>query len=448
MTGCCCSLVFLLAALASSPEEIVSSDWPQFQGPNRNGISPETGLATSWPEAGPPVLWQVPLDPGYSGASVNDGKVFLLERKNSAQDVLRCFDLQTGKELFTISSDAPGSTSYNGSRMPVTVTNGRVYGVGQMGDCYCFDIEKKALVWRRNLPKDFKIDLTRPNESCWGLAQAPLLYHNLLIVSLQCADKSMAALNRDTGETIWTAEQLGYQDYTVPALATIGGIEQIVMAGGAKAHAKAAPSGTIAGISPKDGTTLWSAKDLWKCYTPVSPIVALSDDRLVLTGGYDAGTAMLQVKPEGNAFSVKKLWHQETCGSHMHMPIVLDGFLYENTRENHHDKGMVCIALDTGEIKWSTKGGKSARRFERGPLLAVDGMILNLSDVTGVLCLIKPTPEGYKELAAARVLEGNNLWACMAFSQGKLLVRSLTRMKCLDLRPSEPTKKNPEPSPK
>jgi outer membrane protein assembly factor BamB len=445
MTGCWCCIVFLSVALVSSDgEKPVTSDWPQFQGPNRNGVSPETGLATTWPPAGPPVLWQIAVDPGYAGASVQGEQVFLMDRKNNAQDILHCYELQTGKEVFAIPCDAPGGTPYNGSRMPVTVHGNRVYAVGQMGDGYCFDIEKRAVLWRRNLPKDFTIDLTRPNESCWGMAQAPLLYHDLVIISLQCADKSMAALNAGTGETVWTAEQLGYQDYTVPALATIDGIEQIVMAGGAKAHAKAAPSGTIAGISPTDGTTLWSVKDLWKCYTPVSPIVPLSDGRLVLTGGYDAGTAMLQVKREGDGFTVKKLWHQEQCGSQIHMPIVLDGYLYENTCENHHDKGMVCIALDNGDIKWCTKVSKaqgaapslavSKRRLERGPLLAVDGMILNLSDVTGVLCLIKPSPDGYKELAAARVLEGNNLWANMAFSQGRLFVRSLTRLKCLDLR--------------
>jgi outer membrane protein assembly factor BamB len=244
----------------------------------------------------------------------------------------------------------------------------------------------------------------------------------------------MAALNPETGETVWTAEQLGYQDYTMPTVATLGGVEQLVMSGGAKAHARAAPSGTIAGISPQDGTTLWSVKDLWKCYTPVSPIVALSDDRLILTGGYDAGTAMLQVRREGDGFNVKELWHQEQCGSHIHMPIAFDGCLYENTCENHRNNGMVCISLDNGEIMWRTKGAKVDRRFERGPMLLVDGMILNLSDVTGVLCLIKPTPKGYTEVAAARVLDGRDFWAYMAFSQGKLLLRSLTRMKCLDLR--------------
>jgi outer membrane protein assembly factor BamB len=439
--------VFLAAALASSgAEKVVSSDWPQFQGPNRNGISPESGLATTWPATGPPVLWQVAVGMGYASPVVQDDKVFLLDRKNDAQDIFRCFEFQTGSEVFAIPCDAPGSTPYDGSRMPVTVANNRAYGVGLMGDCYCFDLEKRALVWRRNLPTDFKIDLTRPNESCWGMAQSPLLYHNLLIVGLQCADKSMAALNPETGKTVWTAEQLGYQDYTMPTVATLGGVEQLVMAGGAKAHARAAPSGTIAGISPQDGTTLWSVKDLWKCYTPVSPIVALSDDRLILTGGYDAGTAMLQVRREGDGLAVKELWHQEQCGSHIHMPIAFDGYLYENTCENHRNNGMVCISLDNGEIMWRTKGAKVARRFERGPMLCVDGMILNLSDVTGILCLIKPSPKGYTELAAARVLEGRDFWAYMAFSQGRLLLRNLNRMKCLDLRAGETIGKDPDSS--
>jgi len=414
-------------------ETVVSSDWPQFQGPNRNGISPETGLAMTWPETGPRVLWKVAVGVGYAGPVVSDGKVFLLDRKDDAQDILRCFDLQTGTEIFSVACDAPGYTPHNGSRMPVTVDNGRVYGVGLMGDCYCFDIETKALVWRRNLPKDFKIDLTRKNESMWGLAQSPLLHGGLLIVGLQCADKSMAALKPETGETVWTAESLGYQDYTMPAVATLGGIEQLAMPGGAKTEGIDSPSGKIAGISLRDGSTLWSVDGLWKCYTPIPPALALSDDRLLITGGYRAGTAMLQVKREGDGFSVKELWHQQ-CGSQIHLPIVCEGYLYANTREDNRDSGTVCLSVDNGEVMWSTKGIKGARRFGRGPMLLVDGMILNLSDSTGTLCLIKPSPNGYMEVASAKVLEGTNIYANMAFSQGKLLLRNLTLMKCLDLR--------------
>ena len=387
-----------------------------------------------WPDTGPRVLWEVAIGQGYAGPVVHDSEVYLLDREKDARDILRCFDLQTGRELFSVACEAPGSAAYNGSRAPVTVGNGRIYGVGLMGDCYCFDIEKRALVWRRHLPTEFKIDLTTTNVSMWGMAQSPLLYRDLLIVGLQCADRSIAALNPETGDTVWTSERLGYQDYTMPVVATLGGVEQLVMSGGAETQAEQARPGKIAGISLDDGSTLWSVDDLWKCYMPVPPPLTLSDDRLLFTGGYKAGTAMLQVKKHGGAFKVKRLWYLEGCGSQIHQPVVYERYLYANTRDNNSDSGMVCISVDDGKLMWRTKGAEGAPNFERGPMLLINGMILNLGGMTGTLCLITPSPVGYREVARAKVLEGKMIWAHMAFSQGKLLVRNDRLMKCLDLR--------------
>ena len=110
MTRRCLAVVMLAASVFSSVAEIsITNDWPQFQGPNRDGISLETGIAKTWPEGGPPVLWQVTLGQGYAGAVVQDGKVYLLDRKNDAEDILRCFDLENGSEIFSIACKAPGS---------------------------------------------------------------------------------------------------------------------------------------------------------------------------------------------------------------------------------------------------------------------------------------------------------------------------------------------------
>ena len=102
------------------------ADWPQIGGPDRNGISSETGLAREWPEAGPRTLWSVPLGAGFAGAAIRDGEVYVLDRLEEGKDVLRCFDLASGRELWTCAYDAPGEVDSNGSRTPPPVTEVRI----------------------------------------------------------------------------------------------------------------------------------------------------------------------------------------------------------------------------------------------------------------------------------------------------------------------------------
>jgi len=422
----------LVLLWACADEGLTSTDWPQFQGPNRDGISQETGVARAWPEGGPRVLWSVPLGEGYAGPAVRDGRVYLLDRVGDNKDVLRCLELKNGRDLWKVECDAPGKTAYNGSRMTVTVTEDHVYGVGLMGDCYCFDVQTHALVWRRALREDFNICYS--GRDCeYGMAQAPLIHGDLLLIGLQCGEASVAALDRWTGETVWAAEKLGFHDHTMPVVATLDGVTQVIMASGEEGQYTRKAPGAVAGLSLEDGRTLWRDNRLWQCYMPVPPPLVLSDDRLLFTGGYGAGFVMLQVKRDGDGFTVSKLFTVDTCGSQLQIPLLHDGHVYANSRENKRCDGMVCVSLD-GRLMWRTKDTKGLPRFGGGPLLLAGGLILSLDGMTGRLHLIDPSPEGYRELASAKVLSGKRLWAPMAISHGKLLLRGPRIMKCLDVR--------------
>jgi hypothetical protein len=186
---------FLLFFFAIS---ISAQDWPQFLGPERNSTSPQKNLLRAWPESGPDHLWSVNLGIGYGGPVVKDGKVYLLDRDDEVGDKLRCFDLNTGEELWKFEYDAPGSVMFPGSRSVPIVDDNYVYSCGPYGDLYCLDIHTHKPVWNANIwtdfggepgndpsdeegeePGGFRIPENFP---IWAVSQCPLIFSELLIL--------------------------------------------------------------------------------------------------------------------------------------------------------------------------------------------------------------------------------------------------------------------------
>lgn len=414
------AVVVLLAASFAQ-----AADWPQYAGINRDNVSQETGLARTWPEGGPKVLWSVPLGPGYGAAAVRDGEVYLLDRPDDRQDVLRCLDLQSGKELWKYAYDAPGNVSHNGARSVPTVDEKYVYSVGMCGHFVCVDRKTHQPVWQKNLVADFKLEIPT-----WGIVQAPVVYKDLVIVAPQASDAYVVAYKRDSGEIAWKSPKLGLVGYSIPVVAKLGGVDQVLMIGACK-KGGGAPA-QVAGISLADGSILWTY-DGFQCFIPIPYPTALPDDRVFLTGGYRAGSALIQVKQENGKFAVKELFKTDACGSQIPQPLFYKDHLYVNSNTNDREDGMMCLALD-GQVKWKTSDLTGVPTFDRGNLILADGLIFNLDGKKGVLYLIDPSPEGFKELAHAQLLGGKEIWAPMALSNGKLLLRDQQEMKCLEVK--------------
>ena len=414
------SVVCALLVCTVSP----AADWPQFGGPNRNNISPEKGLARAWPEGGPKVLWRVPLGPGFASPSVSNGQVYVLDRPDDQKDVLRCYDLAHGNELWNHAYDAPGTPTHTGSRTAPTIDGAFVYTVGIMGHLCCVDVRTHQPVWTRNLVTDFG-----SAEPMWGVAQAPSVYKDLVIAAAQAPDAYVVAYDKATGELRWKSPGLGLPGYTTPVVATVAGIDQVIMAGSCSPSGP--EKGTVAGISPIDGSLLWRY-DNWQNPIPIPFPVLLPDNRVFITGGYNAGSAMIQLSQRDGQWTVKELLKTDRCGSQIQQPVLLGECLYMNSNSNEREDGMLCLALD-GQVKWKTHGTADLPTFGLGPLLAADGLIYNLDGDKGILHLIAPSPEGYLELAQAKMLDGKEIWAPMALSDGKLLLRSQSELICLDV---------------
>lgn len=222
------NLAWLLAAAFSTSMGVAhGSEWPQFMGSNGDGTSPEKGLLRAWPAAGPKVLWTVPLGAGYGGAAVRSGKVFVLDRQEQKQDILRCLDLATGKELWNLGYEAPGRIDHDGSRSTPAVTDERVYAIGPFGNLRCVDIATHKLVWQKNIVTDFGASAPR-----WAVAQSPLLHKDMVISAPQGGEVGLVAFDQATGQEKWRSEAIGAMAYGSPMVLQVGGIDQVVIVNG------------------------------------------------------------------------------------------------------------------------------------------------------------------------------------------------------------------------
>ncbi len=392
-------------------------DWPQYLGPGRNAISTETGIKRSWNKSDPDVLWIFPLGEGFGGPAVSDGNVYVLDRIGNEQDILRCLDLATGKERWTFAYDAPGETTHPGSRSVPAIEGNFIYTCGPFGHIHCFDKRTHKSVWEKNVWTDF----TEEELPTWGISQNPLVYENVLILASQTQKTGVVAYDKLTGAVQWASSTLpGKTGYVSPKLITIEGDRQLSMI---------SANGAVMGMDPKTGKVLWSYEG-WQCKIPVPNVTEIGDGRIFITGGYRAGSAMIKVDKESDAFIVSELYKTDEFGTHVHPAILYKGYLFGHCSTNETRDGLVCMDLD-GKIMWKT--GK-APLFDKGGFILVDGLLLSVDGNKGFLYLIEPNPEGFKELAKAKLLDTIKCWAPLALSDGKLLIRDQKQMKCVSVR--------------
>jgi outer membrane protein assembly factor BamB len=391
-----------------------AADWPQFMGPNGDGTSPEKGLRRAWPTDGPKVLWTVPMGKGYGGAAVRDGKVYVMDRIDQKQDVLRCLDLAMGKEEWTFAYDAPGPIDHEGPRCTPAVSDQHVFTTGPFGQFRCIDRGTHQMVWTKHLLADY--GTKRPN---WAVSQSALLYKDLVIVAPQAADVGVAAFDQATGKERWRSGSIGPMAYASPKLVTLEGSDQIVIVNGKGAAAVSAAAGKV----------LWEYAH--PCKIPVPNVTALGNGKLFVTGGYNAGSAIIQVSRQGDEWTAKELARIDQIGGHCHPGLVLAEHLYILCNTNERNDGMVCFDFN-GKLVWQSKRDPSLDKG--GSLLTADGLIYVMDGRTGELHIVEPSPAGFKSLGKAKLLDGPEIWGPLALANGKLLLRDQSQMKCVDLK--------------
>ena len=394
--------------------------WPNFRGARFDGIGePDSRLARHWPGAGPVPLWSRELGEGHAGAAVRSGRVFVLDYdREKAADTLRCLSLQDGTEAWRFSYPVAIKRNHGMSRTVPAVTDKYVVALGPKCHVCCLDPITGRLYWLVDLVRQF--GATVPP---WYAGQCPVIDRDRAILA-PGGEALLVALDCATGQIVWKSPNPRGWAMTHSSIMPMefAGRRMFVYCG----------NGGVAGVAADNGDLLWDTT-AWKISiaTVPSPVI-LPEGRIFLSGGYNSGAMMLRLAEQEGRIVVKTEYTvgPAVFGSTQQTPILYDGLLY-GVREK--DKQLVCLDPEEGRVVWASG---SQHRFGIGPYLAADGLIFVMND-TGQLTLVEASPKGYKQLGQAQVLEGHDSWGPMALCGGRLIVRDLTRMTCLDVAGKE-----------
>ena len=229
------------------------------------------------------------------------------------------------------------------------------------------------------------------------------------------------AYNKLSGSVEWVSSVLpGSPGYVSPALLRIEDEDHLVMI---------PANGSVLGMDPQTGKMLWSY-DGWQCKIPVPNVTEIGGGQIFITGGYRAGSAMIKVTKEKNIFTVEEQFKTDEFGTHVHPAILYKDYLYGHCSTNETRDGLMCMDLN-GKVMWKT--GRTPL-FDKGGFILVDGLFLSVDGNKGFLYLHEPNPNGFKELAKAKLLDPGENWAPLALSDGKLLIRDQKQIKCIAVR--------------
>jgi outer membrane protein assembly factor BamB len=403
-----------------------AADWPWIYGPLKNSTSDQKGLLRTWPAEGPKVLWTAPMGAGFGGPAVKNGQVYLLDRNEEVGDNLRVLDLASGKEVWNFAYDAPGQFMFAGSRTTPTLDGDHVYTSGPLGDLHAINIKTRKPVWRKNIWKDFGGGSELPR---WAIVQNPLIHGDLVIAAPQTSQAGVVAYDKLTGELKWKSAPLsGLPGYVSPQIIKIGGEDHLVMIMASVGRGRTARDGSVNGLDPRTGKVLWTYTG-WQCAIPVPQPVDAGQGRVLVTGGYGAGSAMFKVEKKGDgSYGVTELFKNLDFGAHTQPPVLHKDHFYSHYTINERSDGLVAMNLD-GQIKWKTDQKPA---FVRGGSILVDGLLLT-TDGNTKLYLVDPDPTGFKPIASVELLEPGDNWAPLALADGKLLVRGQKQLKCLQV---------------
>lgn len=383
-----------------------SPGFPQFLGPDRNGVLPGPRLDTNWTAHPPTVIWRQKVGAAWSGFVIA-GDVCLTQEQRGEDECVVAYELATGRQNWLHADQAHYNTTIagEGPRATPTVMSNRVFTCGSTGILNCFDLATGRLVWTRNVVAESGGKIPE-----WGVASSPLLVNGLVIVhGGQAVPRSLLAFHAEDGQPAWSAA--ANSSYASPSLATLAGVSQVL----------AFNSRLISAHDPASGKTLWESP--WGSGNVVcsSPVV-VSSNCVVFSSGYGFGAELLEVsRDDTGKLSAQRLWKSVRMKAKFAHLFVRDGSLYGL------DDGMfACVDLKDGSLRW--KEG----RYGHGQGLLVGDLYLLMAE-SGELVLLCPTPDRPNELARLRVFNAKT-WNPLALSGDLLLVRNDQEAACLRVK--------------
>ena len=374
-------------------------------GPDRSGIYNETGLLKAWPSSGPVLLWETTdIGTGYSSVTSTDDAVYITGRRGE-NDLLSAFS-QDGRKKWEVIYGKASDSNYPDSRGTATVSDEKIFLVSGMGDLVCISKEGK-IIWSVNYSKKYKG--VTPD---FGISECPLVVGNKVIATPGGKIAAMVAFNADNGSVIWeTASINDVTQYVNPVLVEFGGKKLIVTLSAKYLFA----------VDSNTGKLQWKFDYMAECTAPEWRFAHINtplfrDGFLFISSGYDKVALKLKLNPDGSAPSV--VWRNDDLDPHVGGAILLGDYVYGSNYESSSYGKWVCVDWKTGKTMWKTDW------YNKGSLIAADGMLYLFEEKNGHVGLVKPGPEKLNVVSEFKVTKGNGpFWAYPVIDKGRLFLR-------------------------
>lgn len=415
------SVAALLFCVAVAPLSALDNDWPTFRGPDRSGVSPETGLLDHWPDSGPELVWETKgAGRGYASVAISGGRFYTLgdgpSTAGDADEYLTCFDQATGKQIWRTKTGPAwnkGRPDWQGSRSTPTVDGDRVYVISPHGKLVCVNTDG-AEQWQIDLKSKF----SGKKADNWGYSESVLIDGDNLICTPGGPQNTMVALNKKTGKKIWSSSRPNDRG---------AGHASVVISevGSTRVYVQTTGSGAM-GVRASDGKFLWSY-DIDRT-TAVIPTPIVRDDLVFMSVGYKRGGALLRQYTESGRVGVKEVYSLKTTLSNKHGGVVLIGdYLYGDSDA----KGIpFCADLMTGEIMWQSRGsGKGS-----AAVVGADGHLYFRYD-NGIMTLVNADPGSFQEISKFKIPGSGSRpsWSHPVILDGKLYLREGDKILCYNI---------------
>lgn len=430
-------IVSVLVLLAGFDANVgVGQDWPQWRGQQRDGVLPQ---AINDILDQPKLNWSSKVAAGYSGPTVSQGRVYLMDRVENPKQIERvhCLDEKTGEPIWTHEYDAVyrGIGYTAGPRASVTIAEGKAYSIGSMGHAFCFDAVSGDVVWEKDFNDEYAISASR-RMPVWGIAGSPLVAEGNVVYHVGGSDGAcVVALNRNSGKEAWRALKDRAQ-YSAPALMDHRGRQSIVCWTG----------DSVAALNPVDGKVLWRFEFKPKNMPIGVATPIIQEDKIFVTSFYD-GSLMLKVSQDGTA--VEKVWSAvgpneratQSLQSIISTPIWIEDHIYGVDSYGQ----LRCLKAGTGERVWEDLKAVPRARWSTIHFVqngTEPGAAIWMFNERGEILLGRLSPDGFEELSRDKILEpttsqlrqrGGVCWSHPAFANGNIIVRNDKEVKSWSL---------------
>jgi len=411
--------LYLILCIGCSVQSGGDADWPQWRGPQRDGISVETGLLQAWPEEGPKLLWQVnDIGDGYATPAVVGSRIYIMSSRGMENEFVQALSSEDGTTIWTTTIGKVGNPdqqpSFPMARSTPTVDGAFLYALGSDGDLVCLETDTGKIRWQKSLRNDFG-----GVPHTWAYYESPLVDGDVVFVAPGGAQATMVALNKETGEVLWTC--------AVPDGDAAGYASTIVIqAAGRKQYVQFLEKGVV-GVDASTGQFLWRYDEPGKSPANMPTPVVRGDYVYASKARIGGGLALLKATDDG--VEAEEIYFKRDLPYAIGGSILAGEYLYGTT-----DTGMVAAEFLTGEIKWQAEG------IGVGSVLLADGC-LYVHGENGDVALVEASPESYREKGRftppdqpKRNQEMEKAWAYPVISNGRLYIRDLGTLWCYDIK--------------